>query len=167
MSQEHGPEELSAEDIAHRIGPVPAVRAKGIAERVGAIRAVPPEPVRPPAPPAVAFPTRIATQRLEPWPAKPGSELQPVNPLPRSVIDLPGPRHRLIRDTAATLAGLSAVVLIVLAVAPPSPDGGVLGVTGTPSVATESASQTGSLEPTATPTPEPTPTPDATGTPRP
>lgn len=197
MIQERGLGDLSAEDIARRIGAAPAGRAKSIGERLGAIRVLPPEPVRAspqavtvspirigtqrpeqrsqepvrhPAPLASAFPMRIATQRSEPGPVKPATDLPPLNPAPPWVIDLPGPRRRLIRDTAATLAGLSAVVLIVLAVMPPSHDGGVLGVTGSPAVAAESAStsQTGSMEPTALPTPGPSPTPDpTTATPRP
>jgi len=146
---ELGPEELSAEDIARRIG---------------AIRVLPTEPSPSPPSAAEAYRARlIAVQRTLSKRAVQGSEpLLPVEPpavnqVAVSTAHSPEPRVRLIRDSAATLVGLSAVALIVIAVWPPSPSGGVLSATATPSRPSVTATTPSTPEPTPTPTPEPTP----------
>ena len=162
MSQDLCPEELSAEDIAHRIGAVrPAQPERARPEPVQ------PEPVRPVAPVVRVYPTRIAQQRPESLPVTVAERPDPlrVDRVSMPVSRPPEPRVRLIRDTAATLVGLSAVALIVIAVWPPSSGGGVLGVKGTAASATARPTPEPTPEPTATPTPDPTPTPAPEPTP--
>ena len=182
MSQEHNLGELSASDIARRIGAGAAEPHTSIGERVGAIRAMPPErvramppePVRPPPPAPVrppaalpmparldAFPVRIASQRIDPQPVQPVSEHEALEPPSAPVFQLSETRRRLIRDTAATLVGVSAVILIALAVAPPPPEGGVLKATATPPAAAErtNAVEATTPEPTGTSASAPSPTP--------
>jgi hypothetical protein len=143
MSQERGPGELSAEEIA---------------QKIGAVHAVPAQP--PPVTTADAYRARlIAAQRGTTRSSVPLPEHVPEQPIPTAADRPPEPRRTLLRDTATTLLGLSAVALIVLAVWPPSPTGGVLGATATPSSPSPAA--------TASPTPTPEPTPTLGPTPSP
>lgn len=142
MSQERDPAELSAKEIANRIG---------------AIEALPHGSPPPPVSAADAYHARlVAVQRaLSQRTVKP-TEPPPVGQVSLQTTSYPEPRVRLIRDSAATLVGFAAVALIVIAVWPPSPNGGVLGATATPTGLSATATAPSTPEPTPTPTPKPT-----------
>jgi hypothetical protein len=152
MSQEHEPGELSAEEIAHRIGPASA-----------------PQPDQAPwtlYPPTTVTPGANPPSSFSPLPRRPIAAVTSATMVAAGIqaalppVDRPpDPRSRLVRDTAATLLGLSAVALIVLAVWPPAPDAGVLRAIGVPAATSApTAVPTGERTPAAEPTSEPTPT---------
>ena len=99
-----------------RMIPPEPLSADEVAYRIGVG-----DPVRRPTEPLVQLAPVVLTR------AAPALAVEPPSPF-RSA----SARERLIRDTGAALAGLAAIVLLAVAVWPPTPNGGVLSATATP-----------------------------------